>query len=40
MKILQIRNLKKYFYLTTGFIFKKKLGEVKVVDRVSFEIEC
>lgn len=39
MKILQVRNLKKYFYFTRGIFFKKKLGEIKAVDGVSFEIE-
>jgi len=35
--LLKVRNLKKYFPVTGGF-FQNKIGDVKAVDDVSFEI--
>jgi oligopeptide/dipeptide ABC transporter ATP-binding protein len=35
--ILQVRNLKKYFPITKG-IFSRRVGEVKAVDDVSFDV--
>lgn len=36
--ILEVRNLRKYFPITRGFIFQKQVGAVKAVDDVSFFI--
>ena len=36
--LLVVRNLKTYFSITRGLIFEKKIGEIKAVDDVSFEI--
>ncbi|MDI6771198.1 MAG: dipeptide ABC transporter ATP-binding protein [bacterium] len=36
--ILEVRNLRKYFPITKGFIFQKQVGAVKAVDDVSFFI--
>ncbi|MDR5695681.1 MAG: ABC transporter ATP-binding protein [Armatimonadota bacterium] len=36
--ILEVRNLKKYFPITKGFIFQRQVGAVKAVDGVSFTI--
>lgn len=36
--LLEVRNLKKYFPITKGF-FKRKIGQVKAVDDVSFFIK-
>jgi peptide/nickel transport system ATP-binding protein/oligopeptide transport system ATP-binding protein len=35
--ILKVKNLKKYFDIKGG-VLKKKIGEVKAVDDVSFEV--
>lgn len=37
-KLLEVRDLKKYFPLTRGF-FKAHVGDVRAVDGVSFELE-
>ena len=37
--LLQVRNMKMYFPVTSGVIFQKRLGEVKAVDDVSFYIK-
>ncbi len=36
--ILEVRNLKKYFPVTKGIVFKKTVGQVKAVDDVSFDL--
>jgi oligopeptide/dipeptide ABC transporter ATP-binding protein len=36
--ILEIRNLKKYFYVTSGVVFSKVVGVIKAVDDASFSI--
>lgn len=36
--ILQVKNLKKYFPVTRGIVFKKTIGTVKAVDGVSFDL--
>ncbi|TAH51210.1 MAG: dipeptide ABC transporter ATP-binding protein [Chloroflexota bacterium] len=37
--ILSIRNLKKYFPITQGIIFQKKVADVKAVDGISFDVK-
>ncbi|NUO56947.1 MAG: dipeptide ABC transporter ATP-binding protein [Hamadaea sp.] len=37
--ILQVENLVKHFPIRQGILFKKKVGEVKAVDGVSFELK-
>ena len=36
--LIQVRNLVKHFPITQGLIFEKKVGAVKAVDGISFEI--
>jgi len=36
--ILEVKNLRKYFPITKGFIFQRQVGAVKAVDDVSFFI--
>ena len=36
--LLSVRGLVKYFPLTRGILFKKKIGEVQAVDGVSFDL--
>ncbi|MGH3385532.1 MAG: ABC transporter ATP-binding protein [Nocardioidaceae bacterium] len=36
--ILSVRDVKKYFPLTQGIVFKKTIGQVKAVDGVSFDL--
>jgi ABC-type oligopeptide transport system ATPase subunit len=36
--ILEIRSLKKYFYVTSGVVFPKVVGVIKAVDDASFAI--
>jgi oligopeptide transport system ATP-binding protein len=36
--LVQVRNLKKYFPITSGTIIQKQVGAVKAVDDVSFDI--
>ncbi|MEU4890147.1 ATP-binding cassette domain-containing protein, partial [Streptomyces xinghaiensis] len=36
--ILQVRNLVKHFPLTQGILFKRKVGAVKAVDGISFDL--
>jgi len=38
--LLEVRNLVKYFPLTRGILFKKKIGDVKAVDGVSFTLRA
>ncbi|MGW4351344.1 ABC transporter ATP-binding protein [Nocardia sp. NPDC004582] len=37
--VLRVSDLKKTFPITSGVVFKRRTGEVKAVDRVSFEIK-
>ncbi len=37
--LLEVKNLKKYFYLRSGFFFQKSTGSVKAVDDISFKIK-
>ena len=37
-KLLEVKNLKKYFNLRSGFLFQKFTGSVKAVDGISFFI--
>ena len=36
--LLEVRNLRKYYPVTKGFIFQRQVGAVKAVDDVSFFI--
>ena len=36
--ILRVEGLVKYFPITKGIVFKKKIGDVKAVDGVSFDL--
>ncbi|MGI9585688.1 MAG: ABC transporter ATP-binding protein [Acidimicrobiia bacterium] len=36
--LLKVRDLKKYFPVTRGIVFKKTIGEVKAVDGVNFDL--
>jgi len=36
--LLQVRNLKKYFPITSGLLFQRQVGAVKAVDDVSFDV--
>ena len=36
--LLSVRNLKKYFPITQGIIFQKKIGQVHAVDDISFDV--
>ena len=36
--LLEVRNLVKYFPISQGVVFKRKIGEVKAVDDVSFTL--
>ena len=38
-KLLEVKNLKKYFSLRSGFLFQKSAGSVKAVDGISFYIK-
>jgi oligopeptide transport system ATP-binding protein len=38
-KLLEVKNLKKYFTLSSGFIFQRSAGDVKAVDDISFDIK-
>jgi oligopeptide transport system ATP-binding protein len=35
---LEVRNLRTYFPVEKGFVFKRRLGAVKAVDGVSFSL--
>jgi len=37
--LLQVRNLKMYFPVSRGVIFERKVGDIKAVDDVSFDIK-
>ena len=36
--LVQVRDLRKYFPVKRGIIFEKKIGDVRAVDDVSFDI--
>lgn len=36
--LIEVRNLKKYFPIKKGIVFQKRVGDVKAVDDISFEI--
>ena len=36
--LLKVKNLKKYFPVTSGIVFQKEVGAVKAVDDISFEV--
>jgi len=36
--LVRVENLKKYFPISTGIVFQRKIGEIMAVDDVSFEI--
>jgi len=36
--LLEVKNLKKYFPVTSGLLFRKTIGEVRAVDDVSFTV--
>src|SRR5499426_2324922 len=36
--LLQVRELSKYFPVTSGTVFTHKVGDIKAVDRISFEL--
>jgi len=39
-KLLEVKNLKKYFKISKGFVIRRTTGTVKAVDGVSFEIRA
>jgi len=38
-ELIQVRNLKMHFPITRGFLFQKKVGAIKAVDGISFDIK-
>ena len=36
--LLKVKNLKKYFHITSGIVFQNPVGFVKAVDDISFEV--
>ena len=36
--LLSVRNLKMYFPITRGIVFQRKIGDIKAVDGISFDI--
>jgi ABC-type oligopeptide transport system ATPase subunit len=36
--LLQVRELSKYFPVTHGIVFTHKVGDIKAVDRISFDL--
>ncbi|MCJ7626268.1 MAG: ATP-binding cassette domain-containing protein, partial [Anaerolineaceae bacterium] len=36
--LVEVKNLKKYFPVTRGVIFQRRIGDIKAVDDVSFTI--
>lgn len=37
--LLEVKNLKKYYHLRSGFLFQKSSGIIKAVDNISFNIK-
>jgi oligopeptide transport system ATP-binding protein len=37
--LIEVRNLKKYFPITRGILFQRRIGDIKAVDDVSFTIQ-
>ena len=37
--LVEVRNLKMYFPVTSGVVFQRKVADVKAVDDVSFDID-
>ncbi len=37
--LLEVRNLKKYFPITQGILFQRKVADVKAVDGISFDVK-
>jgi len=38
-ELIQVRNLKMHFPITSGFLFQRKVGAIKAVDGISFDIK-
>jgi oligopeptide transport system ATP-binding protein len=38
-KLIEVNNLKMYFPVTSGTLFSKKVGDIKAVDDISFDIK-
>ena len=36
--LVEVRNLRKYFPITRGLIFQRRIGDVKAVDDISFDV--
>jgi len=36
--VIQVKNLKKYFPITSGSVFQSQVGAVKAVDDISFNV--
>ena len=36
--LIEVKNLKKYFPITRGILFQRRIGDIKAVDDVSFDI--
>jgi oligopeptide transport system ATP-binding protein len=36
--LLQVKELSKYFPVTRGALVSRKIGDIKAVDRISFDI--
>ena len=36
--LVEVKNLKKYFPITRGVVFQRRIGDIKAVDDVNFEI--
>jgi oligopeptide transport system ATP-binding protein len=37
--LIEVKNLKKYFPITQGILFQRRIGDIKAVDNVSFSIQ-
>jgi len=37
--LIEVRNLKKYFPITRGVLFQRRIGDIKAVDDISFVIQ-
>ena len=38
-ELVQVRNLKMHFPITRGLLFQRKVGAIKAVDGISFDIK-